>query len=382
MEAELTSFIACSPQEQCQELREYLKNLGAEISTQPSVKGMEDDLHKIIQVCDICFQTGVPEGDIESVLNGIVSVVIIAEPEASDGLVLAFCEKLAKAWEPDNKNGMIALKVLRLLFYSLSEASAMRYHVYYYMVEVAGKVGQIKAIFSTTATLKKQLAARPPTAEQLQKLYRLLHQGLINSKMSDEAYKVMLDLLATYTTENASQAREDAQRCIVASLADPNIYLLDHLLPLKPVKFLEGNPIHDLLTIAVYEGLEEYLKYYSHHKEYLTKMGLDHEKLMKKMRILTLISLAERSSELSFSQIQRELQLEPNQVERFIIDTLKTRLITARIDQASKKLSIQSVVKRALTKAHWIQIRDILTSWKTSIFTLKENMQDIEVTGA
>lgn len=50
----------------------------------------------------------------------------------------------------------------------------------------------------------------------------------------------MLDLLATYTSENASQAREDAQRCIVASLADKNIYLLDHLLPLKPVKFLEG----------------------------------------------------------------------------------------------------------------------------------------------
>lgn len=50
MEAELTSFIACSPQEQCQELRQYMKSLGAEISEQASPKGMEDDLHKIIQV--------------------------------------------------------------------------------------------------------------------------------------------------------------------------------------------------------------------------------------------------------------------------------------------------------------------------------------------
>jgi len=91
--------------------------------------------------------------------------------------------------------------------------------------------------------------------------------------MSDDAYKVMLELLNTYTTENASQAREDAQRCIVASLADPNIYLLDHLLPLNPVKFLEGNPIHDLLLIAVYEGLQEYLKFYSGHKEFLQKMS-------------------------------------------------------------------------------------------------------------
>ena len=56
-------------------------------------------------------------------------------------------------------------------------------------------------------------------------------------------------LLGTYTTENASQAREEAQRCIVASLADPQTFLLDHLLQLKPVKFLEGELIHDLLKV-------------------------------------------------------------------------------------------------------------------------------------
>lgn len=111
-------------------------------------------------------------------------------------------------------------------------------------------------------------------------------------------------------------------------------------------------------------------------------MGLDHDKLMKKMRILSLISMAEKSSELSFSQIQRELNLEPNGVEAFIIDALKTKLLTARIDQASKKLVIQSVVKRALTKGHWIQIRDILSTWKSAISNLKETMQDIEQGGA
>jgi len=113
MEAELTSFIACSPGEQCQELREYMRSLGAEIAETPSPKGMEDDLHKIIQVSDVVFAKGAPH-DIESVLNGIVSVVIIVESDASDGLVLAFCEKLASAWQPDIKHGLIALKVIKL----------------------------------------------------------------------------------------------------------------------------------------------------------------------------------------------------------------------------------------------------------------------------
>ena len=64
----------------------------------------------------------------------------------------------------------------------------------------------------------------------------------------------MIMLLGTYTTENASQAREEAQRCIVASLADPQTFLLDHLLQLKPVKFLEGELIHDLLKVRGWLG--------------------------------------------------------------------------------------------------------------------------------
>ena len=60
------------------------------------------------------------------------------------------------------------------------------------------------------------------------------------------ATKVMIELLGTYTEDNASQARDDAHKCIVTCLADPNTFLMDHLLSLKPVKFLEGELIHDV----------------------------------------------------------------------------------------------------------------------------------------
>lgn len=35
-------------------------------------------------------------------------------------------------------------------------------------------------------------------------------------------------------------------RCIVRALKDPTTFLFDHLLALKPVKFLEGELIHDV----------------------------------------------------------------------------------------------------------------------------------------
>jgi translation initiation factor 3 subunit M len=117
----------------------------------------------------------------------------------------------------------------------------MRFHVYFYLVQLAGKTEQIELVFRSVEAFKDQFISNPPSNEQLQKLLRLLHEVLLTAKKSEQASEVMIMLLGTYTTENASQAREEAQRCIVASLADPDTFLLDHLLQLKPVKFLEGN---------------------------------------------------------------------------------------------------------------------------------------------
>ena len=46
-------------------------------------------------------------------------------------------------------------------------------------------------------------------------LYRLLHEVFLASGRSEDADLVMVDLLGTFTLENASQTREEAQKCIV-----------------------------------------------------------------------------------------------------------------------------------------------------------------------
>lgn len=91
---------------------------------------------------------------------------------------------------------------------------------------------------------------------------------------SELASKVMIELLGTYTDENASYAREDAIKCIATALADPTTFLLDPLLSLKPVRFLEGELIHDLLTIFVSEKLSSYQTFYNNHKEFVQSQGM------------------------------------------------------------------------------------------------------------
>lgn len=195
----------------------------------------------------------------------------------------------------------------------------MRFHVYFYLVQLAGSVQQIGVVFKDMETFKSQFAA-PPSNDQMQKLLRLLHKQLLNEHRSEDASQVMIMLLGTYTTENASQAREEAQRCITASLADPQTFLLDHLLQLKPVKFLEGELIHDLLKIFVSENLAAYQKFYDSHREFVNKLGLKHEDNVAKMKLLTFMQLAETRSQISFAEIQTHMQLGDNEVEDFLID--------------------------------------------------------------
>ena len=48
--------------------------------------------------------------------------------------------------------------------------------------------------------------------------------------------------------------------------------------------------------------------------------GLSHEQSLQKMRILTLMQMAETRNEIDFDTIQQEMRLGSDEVEPFIID--------------------------------------------------------------
>lgn len=70
--------------QQAQELRKHFKSLGAEISVEKSTKGIEDDLHKIVGVCDVCFKDGEP-ANIDGILNSIVSIMVSVSAAQQSG---------------------------------------------------------------------------------------------------------------------------------------------------------------------------------------------------------------------------------------------------------------------------------------------------------
>ncbi len=64
-----------------------------------------------------------------------------------------------------------------------------------------------------------------------------MHTGMIFSCVSVLIWFGLCLVIYTYAL---------LSRCIVRALKDTNTYLFDHLLALKPVRFLEGELIHDV----------------------------------------------------------------------------------------------------------------------------------------
>jgi len=299
-------------------------------------------------------------------LNSIVSL-IIQVPQTDPNihkLVNVFCEKLVQS--PSSKTGLLSLRVLQNLFEGLGENKSLRYDVYFTLISIAGKTNQIHLVPTDIEKIKTWFTGGVGV-EKFQNLYRLLHEVLLQTKNSEHASKVMIELLGTYTEENASHARSDAQKCIVSSLADPNTFLMDNLLTLKPVKILEGEKIHDLLTIFVSEKLSAYLQFYETNKQFVDGLGLSHEQNQKKMRLLTFMQLAESKKELNFDTVQKELLIAEGDVEPFIIEVLKTKLVRAKIDQLSKKIIVSSTMHRTFGKPQWQQLKETLAIWHANL---------------
>lgn len=372
----IPAFIDLSENEQILELRGYLKSKGGAISESNAEAGLIADLQQVIHATVVLWKEGVTDQELESVFNSIISLVLIVPADKNDGLIAALSEQLSIQSTAD-RHAAARIRLLWNLFHGLDKFSVHRYNVFLSILKIARNSDLLQLVNPKLDQIKKWLATWNVSAARAQLLLRTLHEALIAAKSSELATKVMIELLSTYTTENAPQARDDALRCIVTCLSDPNTFLLDHLLVLKPVKFLEGELIHELLTLFVSGKLLQYVQFYQTHKDFVTSIGLNHDDNTHKMRLLTFMQMAEGAQEISFDTIQQELQLPQDQIEAFIIDVVRTQTVRCKIDQLAGCVHVTSTTHRTFGRQQWQHLRDAMGGWQAQLNQVLASLQAV-----
>uniref|UniRef100_A0A3Q3E5X0 Eukaryotic translation initiation factor 3 subunit M n=1 Tax=Labrus bergylta TaxID=56723 RepID=A0A3Q3E5X0_9LABR len=337
------AFIDITEEDQASELRAYMKSKGAEISEENSEGGLNVDLAQIIEACDVCLKDD--DKDVESVMNSIVSLLLILETEKQEALIESLCEKLVKFREGERPS--LRMQLLSNLFHGMDENAPVRYTVFCGLIKVAATCNAIAFIPTDLDQVRKWIIDWNLTTEKKHILLRLVYEALVDCK----------------------------KRCIVRALKDPNTFLIDHLLTLKPVRFLEGELIHDLLTIFVSAKLAAYVKFYQSNKDFIDSLGLSHEQNMAKMRLLTFMGMAVEFKEISFDTMQQELQIGAEDVEAFVIDAVRTKMVYCKIDQTQQRVVVSHSTHRTFGKQQWQQLHDSLTAWKANLANVKTSLQ-------
>ena len=68
-------------------------------------------------------------------------------------------------------------------------------------------------------------------------------------------------------------------------------------------------PLLELVDIFARGTLANYMDFYSRHNTYLAQVGLDHDRCLETMRLLTLCAMATINSQLSYDAIMEGVQV-------------------------------------------------------------------------
>ena len=95
------------------------------------------------------------------------------------------------------------------------------------------------------------------------------------------------------------------------------------------------------------------------------------------LNLSTYINLYLHRGEITFEEIQSSIQIEEEEVEEFLIDVIKTKLVRAKLAQDDGVAYVSSTMHRTFGTEEWHQLLQLLIQWKGNIKTVKDQMQHV-----
>ena len=191
-------------------MRDYFRSRHAKLA-ELSYSDIVENLNDLIKNLDSLYGHEILEADLEMALNSLLSLIIISPEEKITKLVTTFCESVVKAQLPE-KFGVVKLRVLSNLFHGLMTSNKDRYVVYVHLAKCSLQARNLQYLPCDLAVVKKYLLTWRSNTEETQALYRLLFEALSHVNDSAAALKVVIELLSTYSKDNASKSRDDAHK--------------------------------------------------------------------------------------------------------------------------------------------------------------------------
>jgi len=172
--------------------------------------------------------------------------------------------------------------------------------------------------------------------------------------------------------EVIAEAKEEAVKAASLAIKLPEIQQCDDILEISAIKQLETDQTHSrlyqLLKLFACDKLDDFVSFNEKNPDYLNSigsssailskkkktnssflhsfifllLGISHDESLKKIRLLSLATLAVDHQELPYSLVSKTLSIEETEVEQWVILAISADLIDAKLDQLKKLIIVRS----------------------------------------
>jgi len=332
------------------------------------------------------------EKEIEGFFFVIASLLKKVPKESHQDVLNRIINALTSASE---EKSLVRLKILSNL-HDIVQDPTLKYQLFLATLKFARATRHVELVLPHFKDIESRIREWGINSKQTREIYRLVRDSLKASNKSIEAYTWTIKYLATfeagYDPSEAATAREEAINAALDAIRLPDLYKFDTLLDSLPIKQLDSDnnnnsnavtaskiqssKLLQLLKIFVSGSYDDLVKFNAENPDFIKSAGLDHEECVRKVRILSLATLAAANQEVPYPMIAKALGVSEDEVELWVIMAIGEGILEGKMDQLRKLLIVSRSLQRVFTPTQWKQLSDRLTVWKGNIRLILKTLQD------
>lgn len=313
-----------------------------------------------------------PERELQAAYNLLIH--LISQSEDPDTYLPPVCRNLASPITSSPHNGAgIALGILGTVFNTIQPDDETRYHVLLSIVEVIRTSGNYETLRPQLANLDSWVTEWELEPKEKRKLYLAVSDAAAATREPDESYLYLLKALRTLQDDASSQeARDLSIKALTSALQNEKHFDFEDLTALDSVTALRKSDQtwYELLELFSSENYDEFLEFKESNATFLADNKLSDDVLTRKMRLLTLASLAAHASQtrtLSYNTISTALHIPAADVEIWVIDSIRSGLVEGKLSQQKQEFLIHRSTYRVFGDNQWREVASRLETWKGSL---------------
>ncbi|KAH8148654.1 uncharacterized protein LAJ45_07365 [Morchella importuna] len=379
-----TLMVEGSFDDQILEMAQYIDTRKGSQALAPELEALieagdkETALKKIVDASSVL--SSAPEKEYIPAYNLLIH--LIRSSTELPNLLPTVLQNLATPPPTSPHNGpALSIHALSTIFNVLPADSKLRYPVLKTTLKLTSDCGMYETLQPQLKNVEKWVGEWGSSPEEIRELYLSIADTAEKFGDNDEFYTFLFKALQTIPAADAAteQARALALRLVKAGVNIPSRLEFDDLIALDAVQKLANTDPEAFALLEVFIGgdLEDYEEFNDEHDGWVDDNGIDHPIAFRKIRLLTLASLASQAPnrELPYNIIARRLHIPSEEVELWVIDVIRAGLVEGKLSQLNQTFLIHRSTYRSFGKHEWEEVAGRLDIWRQSLRGILETVR-------